>query len=182
MENQINLAVGIALFCMVMFLIALFIVTMQINHRRKALLKDSKIKALENERRIFIFKATLEIEDKEKERIYSNMHDQVNPLLRFVMRRIEMHRIELNKGSLKVESLNEDIDLLLKAITSIKESTHDLVPSYMLEFGLIMGLKDIFHPILGFFLIPNQYPYSARGFYYALECHPCLEEKIPFLG
>ena len=147
MENEINLAFGIGLFCLIMFVISLFVITMQINHRRKTLLKDSRIKELEIERRLIIFKATLDIEDKEKERIYANMHDQVNPLLRFVMRRIELHRIRLAKNELKVESLDEDIGLLLKAIESIRESIHDLVPSYMLEYGLVKGLNDIFQKL-----------------------------------
>jgi signal transduction histidine kinase len=123
--------------------ILLFIVVVQINQKRKNLLKDNKIRSFENETQIFLLGTTMEIQEREKERIYRNFHDQVNPMLRFVMRRIERHRTELVKNTLHVNSLNEDIDMLLKILDGIKACTYDLVPSFMMDVGLVKSLEDI---------------------------------------
>lgn len=143
MEAQWKTALTIIVACLAMGSLVLFIVIVHINHARKNLARENQLKSLEREMHVSLIKTALEIEEREKERIYRNFHDEVNPMLRFVMRRIEGHRTTLIKKQLTVDELNEDIDMMLKILESIKTCTYELVPSYLRDVGLFKSLEYV---------------------------------------
>jgi signal transduction histidine kinase len=89
--------------------------------------------------------SVLEAKDNQKDIIFRNMHDQVNPMLRFVMRNIESHRSELIKNKLKPEALDQDIDVLLMALNDIRSCTHEEVPARLKEVGFIKNFEEMFY-------------------------------------
>jgi signal transduction histidine kinase len=89
--------------------------------------------------------SVLEAKDNQKDIIFRNMHDQVNPMLRFVMRNIESHRSELIKNRLKPEALDQDIDVLLMALNDIRSCTHEEVPARLKEVGFVKSFEEMFY-------------------------------------
>ena len=79
----------------------------------------------------------------QKDIIFRNMHDHVNPMLRFVMRNIEHHRISLKENKLTPQEFEQDIDVLLTALNDIRSCTHGEIPDSLKELGYVGSLEQM---------------------------------------
>lgn len=144
MENQdiTNLKLLIILGIFITLFLATIVVLFVVFYQRKMLLKEAKIKIMEQEKQIELFKASVEAEEKQKEKIARNLHDEINPLLGALKFNLTKHRIKAAKNSFEPESLLLDEDILDKAIEGIRTTCYDLVPSFFLNYGLIPSLEN----------------------------------------
>lgn len=106
------------------------------------LLKEASIKLMEQEKQIELFKATVEAEEQQKEKIARNLHDEINPLLTVLKYNLSRHRIEIKKDKFVPESLITDEQMLDKAIEGIRTTCLDLIPSFLLQYGIIKSLEE----------------------------------------
>ncbi len=121
---------------------AAIIILFVVYYQRKMLLKEAKIKQIEQEKQIDLFRASVEAEEQQKEKIARNLHDEINPLLAVLKLNISKHRIEAKKNTFHPDSLKIDSELLDKAIEGIRTTCFDLVPSFLLQFGLLKSLEE----------------------------------------
>lgn len=142
MENQTNLITNILIGCLAMFSLIVVIILFVVIHKRKIFVKDTKIKLLENEKQLALFKASVEAEEKQKQILGRNLHDEINPILSVLKFSLSKHRIQYKKGLFNPDGLIEDAKMLDKAIESINTICQDLIPSFLLQFGLIKSLED----------------------------------------
>ena len=141
MENQAGITTFIILGCLAMFCLIIVIILFVVTYQRKMLLKEARIKLIEQEKQIELFKATVEAEEQQKEKIARNLHDEINPLLAVLKLNLSKHRIEIKKDKFEPESLITDEKMLDKAIEGIRTTCLDLIPSFLLEYGLIKSLE-----------------------------------------
>jgi signal transduction histidine kinase len=104
--------------------------------------KENEIKLMEQEKQLALFKASVEAEEQQKEKIARNLHDEINPLLAALKFNLSKHRIEARKNQFEPDSLIADSAILDKAIEGIRTTCHDLIPSFLLQYGLIKSLED----------------------------------------
>lgn len=142
MENQEQVAVYIALGSLVIFTLVIIIILFVVTYQRKMLEKENRIQMIEQEKQIQMFKATVEAEELLKEKIANNLHDSVNPMLALLKLNLSRHKIEVEKNKFNPESLKDDSKIIDNAIDGIRSSCKDLIPSFLLEFGLIKALED----------------------------------------
>lgn len=142
MENQTNLITNILIGCLAMFSLIVVIILFVVIHKRKIFVKDTKIKLLENEKQLALFKASVEAEEKQKQILGRNLHDEINPILSVLKFSLSKHRIQYKKGLFNPDGLIEDAKMLDKAIEGINTICQDLIPSFLLQFGLIKSLED----------------------------------------
>lgn len=121
---------------------AAVIVLFVVYYQRKMLLKEARIKLIQQEKQLELFKASVEAEEQQKEKIARNLHDEINPLLTVLKFNLSKHRIEIQKNKFEPASLLKDEETLDKAIEGIRTTCHDLVPSFLLQYGLIPSLED----------------------------------------
>ena len=74
--------------------------------------------------------------------IARNLHDEINPLLTLLKYNLTKHRIEVKKNKFDPDSLIKDEETLDKAIDGIRTTCLDLIPSFLLQNGLIPSLDD----------------------------------------
>ena len=141
MQSQETIAVLIALGCLAMFALVIVIILFVVVYQRKMLLKEAKIKLIEQEKQLELFKASVEAEEQQKEKIARNLHDEINPLLAVLKFNLSRHRIEIQKNKFEPDSLVEDSAILDKAIEGIRTSCRDLIPSYLLQYGILGALE-----------------------------------------
>lgn len=141
MQSQETIAVLIALGCLGMFALVIVIILFVVVYQRKMLLKEAKIKLIEQEKQLELFKASVEAEEQQKEKIARNLHDEINPLLAVLKFNLSRHRIEIQKNKFEPDSLVEDSAILDKAIEGIRTSCRDLIPSYLLQYGIVGALE-----------------------------------------
>lgn len=142
MQSQKTIAILIALGCLVMFALVIVIILFVVVYQRKMLLKEAKIKLMEQEKQLALFKASVEAEEQQKEKIARNLHDEINPLLAVLKFNLSKHRIEARKNQFEPDSLIADAALLDKAIDGIRTTCLDFFPSFLMQYGLLKSLED----------------------------------------
>lgn len=101
---------------------------------------DKKMIAVEQQKQIEIFKAAGEAEEKEKEKIARNLHDQIVAKLSATTRNFDKKISDLALLGIDTISLERDIKSMNEIIVEIRGISHDLVPGTLLQFGLIKAL------------------------------------------
>ncbi len=142
MQTQENIAFFIAFACAIMFLLVVVIIMFVAIYQRKMSLKEARIQIMEQEKQIGLFRAATEAEEQQKEKIANNLHDEINPLLALLKLNLSRHRIQIEKNSFTPESFNQDTEILNKAIEGIRTTCHDLIPTFLMQYGLIASLES----------------------------------------
>ncbi len=140
MENQEGLTTAIIISCLAMFCLIIVIILFVVIYQRRMLLKEASIKLMEQEKQIELFKATVEAEEKQKEKIARNLHDEINPILTVLKLNLSKHKIDIIKEKFNIEDLSLDQQILDQAINGIRTTCLDLIPTYLLEYGLVKSL------------------------------------------
>jgi len=142
MQSQENIAVLIAVGCLAMLVLVIAIIMFVAIYQRKILLKEAKIKLIESEKQIDLFKASVQAEEQQKEKIARNLHDEINPLLSVLKLNLSRHRIQAQKNTFDPDSLKADSEIIDKAIEGIRTTCMDLIPSFLFEFGFLKSIED----------------------------------------
>ena len=142
MQSQENIAIFIAIGCLVMFILVIVIIMFVVIYQRKMLLKEAKIQLMEKDKQITLFKASVEAEEHQKEKIARNLHDEINPILSLLKFNLSKHRIEIKKNKFEADSLIVDAELLDQAIEGIRTTCLELIPTFLLQYGLLKSLEE----------------------------------------
>ena len=144
MENQditnIKLLITIGIFSTLF--IAAVVILFVVYYQRKMLLKEAQMKIMEHEKQLELFKATVAAEEQQKEKIARNLHDEINPLLNVLKYNLAKYRIRARKNTFDPESLITDEETLIKVMEGIRTTCLDLIPSFLLQNGLIPSLEE----------------------------------------
>jgi signal transduction histidine kinase len=111
-------------------------------HQRKMHLNDAKIAAMALQQQLDLFKASAETEERERERIFRNLHDYINPMLQVLRQNLDKHHVDFRKGNFQALSFQNDYVIIDKVTEGIRTSSYELVPSYMLNHGFVKSLED----------------------------------------
>ena len=149
MENETITNIKLLIFVgvLITFFLAVGVILFVVYFQRKMLLKEAQLKLIENEKQLALFKASVQAEEKQKQIIGRNLHDEINPILSVLKFSLSKHRIEYKKGVFSPDSLIEDAKMLDKAIEGINTICLDLIPTFLLQFGLIKSLEDYIRSI-----------------------------------
>lgn len=130
-------------------LVTLIIITLSaslvifiLRHRKRLMQKEYVIKVLKYKNHIELFDASSQAEEREKERIARNLHDEINPMLTLLKQNIQKHKLDLLKNKFEPDHFENDYVLIDKIAEGIRTSAYDLVPSFMLRYGLVNSLAD----------------------------------------
>jgi two-component system, NarL family, sensor kinase len=147
MENQDGIAIFIAFGCLAFSLFIIAFIVFTVRYQKKVFEKDARLKEEVMSRQVELFRASAEAEEREKHRISRNLHDEINPLLAVLKRNIEHHRISLEKNKFNPGDFQSDIELIERASQGIRSTCYDLIPSFLVDYGLLRALEDHFTSI-----------------------------------
>lgn len=144
MENpQVSTITELVVFgCIGMIALIVFIFIFIIMYQRKVNLHKLRINEKENQHQKQLLESTIIIEESERERIAKNLHDSVNPMLTLLKLNLTKHRMAFAKNTFSPEEYKKDVVLIDHAIENIRSTCSDLLPSFLLEFGLIKTLEE----------------------------------------
>src|SRR5690606_30706413 len=131
-ETEIGIFISIAWF--VVLVLAMLLIFYYQNYR-------TNIIRVEKEKQIIQFQAAVEAEEKQKERIANNLHDEVLPLTAALIHRMDSHIINAKNNNLSQEELKEDYELINQIVLSIRSIARDLIPVTLLNFGLVKTIS-----------------------------------------
>jgi signal transduction histidine kinase len=132
MEGKIEISIIIA--WMVVFSLVMVIIFFTLNYK-------AKINQVEKEKQLLAFKAAFEAEERQKERIANNLHDEIIPLLTALAQNQQQHKKNLDSKRLIVEDFKSDAEIIDQSIKGIKAIALDLIPTIFINFGLLKAIE-----------------------------------------
>lgn len=143
MQDQSYIPSLIVFGCTIMLLMALSIVLFVIRHQRKMHLNEKRIQAIENEKQIALFKASIEAEERQKEIIANNLHDSIKPMLSYLKHSLTKHQSDFLNDTFVYTNLDKDKKTIDDITSDITATCHDLIPTNLNLFGLEIALEDL---------------------------------------
>lgn len=98
--------------------------------------------ALEQKQQQELFEAIALAEEKEKERIAKNLHDELSMNLVLLKQNLSRQKKMLEPGSLPLQVNEENAKLLERTIEGLSTSVYELTPRFMMLFGLSRSLQN----------------------------------------
>jgi two-component system NarL family sensor kinase len=147
MQNEESFGILIILACLAMFSLIVIIILFVVTYQRKMLLKEKQINLIEQEKQVQLFKAIVDTEEKQKEKIARNLHDEINPLLNVLKYNLTKYRIRARKNTFDPESLITDEETIIKVMEGIRTTCLDLIPSFLFQNGLVPSLEEYINNI-----------------------------------
>lgn len=129
--------------CLGMTLLAGFIIFFVFRYQKKALEQQYEIQVLENKFQVDLLSATIKVEEKERERIAKNIHDDLGTYLNVL--KINLHQLAKRESILENERKRfaENIQIVDEAMRSVKGIIKDLYPPVLYRLGFIKALNEL---------------------------------------
>lgn len=99
------------------------------------------IQRLERRNQKKSFKAVIDAEEIQKQRISSNLHDQVITNLSIAGQKIQLHILTYESHTQVPEGLRKAATLINQGISDIRDITMELIPKTFAQFGLIKAIQ-----------------------------------------
>jgi len=115
-----------------------------------------------------LIKVSIDSQEKERERIAQELHDEVSSILAAAKMQIAFLPEILDNMSLVQTSIAESKKLLEMSLTQIRNLSHELSPTFLATFGLEDSLKNFFGTIKELinihfsYQIPEKLPYEQE--------------------
>ncbi len=144
------------------------------------ILLQQKLEYEKEQQQKAILKTTIESQEKERNEIGKELHENVNKILKEATLRLKLVEAETNPSGLVL--IKETQDLIIKAVDEIRKLTHNIVTSHIDDAGLVVAIENLIDEIksLQTFnlkvvhnIINNKIPYPV-----ALTVYRILQEQL----
>lgn len=125
-----------------MLLLAIAIVIFFVIYQKRLLRQQESILQLESEYQMELLNSSIQIQEVERKRIASDLHDSIGSMLsatKLYLKQLQPQQVESEIQLIKKESLS----LIEEIILNIREITHNLAPQSLERFGLISAIEDL---------------------------------------
>ena len=139
-ENGIVLIVISGTLLMMLFIgaIILFVVT----YNKKIQQKNNEHTLNIKQKELEMLKHIIETQESERDKIASNLHDEVGPLLSKLKLDMSSFKRAFDKGTLTADKLNDEREFIDVIIDNVRSVSHDLSPQFLLKFGIVKAIKN----------------------------------------
>jgi len=129
-----------------MLFLAITLIVFIIFHQRRVILYQLKMQQMEAEQQKVLLRASIELQEEERQRIAADLHDDAGPLLATARLYLSENMVNLDKPAQlqTIYSIKEIIDDAIKLIRNI---SHSLMPPTLKDFGLESAVNDFFYKI-----------------------------------
>ena len=149
MENDISVSQEQIIGALVYGIIFLVLVTLGLvlffyYSRRKIIEKEVEKVNIKLDHQKKILQTTIEVQEKERNRIAQDLHDAISSKLNVVSLTTN---VLLGDGSINTEqkeALNHILDITTRTLESARKIAHELMPPILDKFGLKVALEELF--------------------------------------
>ncbi len=140
-ESDIGIIIGVGSLALV-FLVLLMVILASI-FKRRILEKERKIRMIEQQKQIDLFKAVAEAKENLKLKVSEKLHNEIVSMISFTSRSLSGHIIELEDAGASVEKLKAELESFESLSTRVREISHDMVPKLFTTFGLLKSVESV---------------------------------------
>lgn len=131
----------------VILLVSVVVYSRGLKSKQRIIQQQYVIEVIRYQNQIELFEARAQVEEREKERIARNLHDEINPVLTVLSQNLEKHRFAILKNKFELTSFEIDHTLIFKISEGIRSCCYELVPSFLTRFGLTKALENYLRPL-----------------------------------
>lgn len=145
-ENSQIVFIFVASSIFVVFLATILILFLVI-YQKRIVTQKNRFQKLENERQHSLLRATIEGQERERERLAKDLHDEIGSLLSGLSLNLKFQKNRQNIDQEQKDFLAEACSLVEKGIENVRNVSHNLLPATLEDFGLIHAMKECIDPI-----------------------------------
>ncbi len=145
-ENSQIVLIFILSAAFVVFL-AILLVLFLVIYQKRIVNQEIKFQKLQNERQQVLLKATIEGQERERERLAKDLHDGIGSLLLGLSMHLKLQKNKEVPNSKNAVFLQDVCKMIDEGIENIRMVSHNLLPATLDSFGLITAMKECIEPI-----------------------------------
>ncbi|WP_020569964.1 sensor histidine kinase [Neolewinella persica] len=125
-----------------MLLLSVALVIFFVLYQRRILAEERKRVEKEKVHQLALLSAAVEVQETERRRIASDLHDDIGSLLSAT--RLYLQQLSADASAEKTESIKtESLNILDEMIQNTRRITHDLLPPVLEKFGFQAAAEDL---------------------------------------
>ena len=128
-------------------LLAVLLVLFVVIYQKRLVHQEIKLQKLQNERQKVLLKASIEGQERERERLAKDLHDGIGSLLSGLSLHLKFQKSQEDVGTQRAMFLEEACKMVDEGIANIRTVSHNLLPPTLEKFGLISAIKESIEPL-----------------------------------
>lgn len=145
-----NNGVSIVLFLgtLGMMVLTISLILFIIFHQRKVIRYQMRLQQMEQEQQKILLKASIKLQEEERQRLAADLHDDAGPLLATARLYLNENLVNQDKAT-QLQSIFQARQIIDDTIQLIRNISHSLMPPTLKNFGLESAVNDLFQKISG---------------------------------
>jgi two-component system, NarL family, sensor kinase len=119
-----------------------------IMHQRKVLGYNKMIQDMEEEQQKILLKASIKLQEEERQRLAADLHDDAGPLLATARLYLNENLVNQDKAT-QLQAIFQARQIIDDTIQLVRNISHSLMPPTLKNFGLESAINDLFQKISG---------------------------------
>lgn len=144
MESEIGVGAIYTITMFAVLFLVLLVLVLLLVYRKSVYQNQIKLKQIEHQKQIESFIITSEAEEREREKIARNIHDEIIPILSAIETSLGKNFIDLETPKFDKVRFGTDIVRLKQGIKDLRDVSHDIIPTGLRSFGVITSLSYFF--------------------------------------
>jgi signal transduction histidine kinase len=131
----------------IVVLIATSLILFLLIYQKRIVTQENRLQKLKNERQQLLLKATIEGQERERQRLAKDLHDGIGSLLSGLSLNLKFQKSRETANSEQAKFLTEACELVDEGIVNVRAVSHNLMPATLEKFGLRSAMKECIQPI-----------------------------------
>lgn len=131
-----------------MLVLTIGLILFIIFHQRKVIRYQIRLQEMEQEQQKILLKASIHLQEEERQRIAADLHDDAGPLLATARLYLNENLVNQDKAT-QLQSIFQARQILDDTIQLVRNISHSLMPPTLKNFGLESAVNDLFQKISG---------------------------------
>src|SRR5215470_12420998 len=131
-----------------MLVLTIGLVLFIIFHQRRVSRYQQTLQKMEQEQQKILLKASIKLQEEERQRLAADLHDDAGPLLATARLYLNENLVNQDKTT-QLQSIFQARQIIDDTIQLIRNISHSLMPPTLKNFGLESAVNDLFQKISG---------------------------------
>lgn len=131
-----------------MMILTIGLILFIIFHQRKVIRYQARLQQMEQEQQKILLKASIKLQEEERQRLAADLHDDAGPLLATARLYLNENLVNQDKST-QLQSIFQARQIIDDTIQLIRNISHSLMPPTLKNFGLESAINDLFQKISG---------------------------------
>src|SRR5215217_4762352 len=131
-----------------MLVLTIGLILFIIFHQRKVIRYQLRLQQMEQEQQKILLKASIRLQEEERQRLAADLHDDAGPLLATARLYLNENLVNQDKTT-QLQSIYNAKQIIDDTIQLIRNISHSLMPPTLKNFGLESAVNDLFQKISG---------------------------------